>query len=708
MGVNLDEAIYDANNVIVKGPNCNIGISDIDELNGKWFRDVFLGLNNSKTPWKGVNSLSLPYSSDFNIKDVGTYNFVNNIDNGNDYSKFRNYSFSNSTPDPLTFGQPDHSYYFYFGLKPGSTGLDKMNKKFFASCIQPRRDDIVIESNSTPDNLKDGNGCITFSFIGGVGPFNYTITGLNDLQGIPLNITPIVGSASTSNLDTKICKLYSGIYSIDATDSLGTIVSDTITVNGPIPLYCFANVSAMLSHDKTSDGAITLQNVGGGLGVLKYELKNSKGTIINFGNATTNLIINNLSGDSLGYSLTVYDESTPRQECITSDLVIIGPSVLNITAKVKNVHCFGEDDGEIKLNIAGGVEPYEIVISGPDNYSSYDEVSSGLKTGQYTINVLDSVASAKTLSVNVSLDNLELKIEKAPDEDVSKQCDPYNYYIPFDIISGPPNIQYSLNGGEGWASNPIIESSSNNRYVIKLSKDSVSADNGVIFRIWSDNIIRYDENNVRLPPCYSEEISYEVYEMALPPILTGTYIKDGLATNDSPLLELIYQNKKQCNADIATYKFSINQLDIGLTSRTPYTIDYHVETILNSTMKTLTHYSGLVTLTGVKNTNIKNGATDDYVDFYIRITDNKGCVFPTTGWYNPRIKLPTAALSYNISTNGTGPYSKKITVTGGIAPLKISNGTTITSGKEFTINNTSLIYVDAVTDANGCVLNIVG
>jgi hypothetical protein len=125
-------------------------------------------------------------------------------------------------------------------------------------------------------------------------------------------------------------------------------------------------------------------------------------------------------------------------------------------------------------------------------------------------------------------------------------------------------------------------------------------------------------------------------------------------------------------------------------------------------MKTLTHYSGLVTLTGVKNTNIKNGATDDYVDFYIRITDNKGCVFPTTGWYNPRIKLPTAALSYNISTNGTGPYSKKITVTGGIAPLKISNGTTITSGKEFTINNTSLIYVDAVTDANGCVLNIVG
>lgn len=713
IGVNLDEAVYDANDVYLKAPDCNIGFSDIDELNGKWFRDVFLGLNNSKTPWKGTNSLSLPYSSEFNKNDSQTYNFVNNVDNGSDYSNFRNYSFSNSAPNPLMFGQPDHSYYFYFGIQPGSTALDKMNKKFFASCIQPKRDDILIESNSIPDNLKDGNGCISFSFIGGIGPFNYTVTGLNDLQGNPLNITPIVGSASTSNLETKICKLYSGIYSINATDSLGTIVSDTITVNGPIALYCFPVVSAMLSQETTSDGVIKLENVGGGLGVLHYELKNSKGTIVHSGVANSNLIINNLSGDSIGYSFIVYDESSPREECITNNLVIVGPSVLNVKASVKNNHCFAGEEGEIKLNINGGISPYEITITGPDNYSNYDLESTGLKTGSYTATIVDSIASAVTVTVNVSNDNPELKIEKAPSEDVSKQCDPYNYYIPFDIISGPINIQYSLNGGEGWANinnnNNKISSSSGNRYILKFSKDEISSDNGVTIRTWSDNIISYDENNVQIPPCYSEEIQYDVYEMTLPPILNGPFIKDGLGATDPPIWEAIYQNKKQCNPDMATYKFSINQLDIGFNSRTPYTIDYHVES-LNNPKQTLTHYSGLVTLTGNINKNITNGVVvNDSVDFYVRVTDNKGCVYPTTGWYNVNLKLPTAKLSYKISTVGTKPpFSKKITVSGGIAPLKRSDGTTIISGTEFTINNTSFVYVDMITDANGCTLNIIG
>ena len=38
---------------------------------------------------------------------------------GADYIKFRNISFANTTAiNDDTFGQSDHSYYFYFGLEP--------------------------------------------------------------------------------------------------------------------------------------------------------------------------------------------------------------------------------------------------------------------------------------------------------------------------------------------------------------------------------------------------------------------------------------------------------------------------------------------------------------------------------------------------------------------------------------------------------------
>lgn len=709
MGVNLNEAIFDANDIIIEEANCNIGKNDIDDLNGKFFRDVFLGLNNSKTPWKGTNTLSLPYSTDFNISDKDEYNFVNNIDNGNDYSKFRNYSYSTSAPDPLRFGQPDHSYYFYFGVKPGATGLDKMNKKFFASCIQLQKDSIVIESNSTPDNLQNGNGCIIFSFIGGVGPFNYVVTGLNDLQGKPLNITPIIGSASTSNLETKICKLYSGIYSINAVDSLGTTVSDTITVNGPIPVYCFVNISAMLTSENSNDGQITLENVGGGIGVLRYELKNSTGTIVSSGLATSNLIIKGLASDNIGYSLIVYDESTPRQECITNNLVIVAPSVLNITAKVKNIRCYGNDDGEIELNILGGLEPYNISITGPENYESSSLKLTGLKTGQHTATVVDSTGSSKFISVNVGIDNPELKIEKAPDEVVSKQCDSNNYNIPFDIISGiptggEPNIEYSLDSGEIWINVKSGEyTKEGDRYIITLPRNSIDLDNGVIIRFSSDNVIAYDENNVQLPPCYSEEIGYELNEIELLPILTGPFIKDGLGVNYTAALEAIYKNKKQCDSNAGTYTFSINHLDTGFTKRAPYTIDYHVGTLSNS-MQTLTHYNGLVTLNGTKNTSNNN------IDFYVRITDIEGCVFPTTGWYETAIELPKQVMTKSIVT--TGPvnnlYEHVITVNGGIPPLKLLNGNTISSGVATTITDGSLVYVDRVTDSTGCTLDIIG
>lgn len=720
MGVDIDQAELDPNdnNTITNQADCIIGVSDIDDNFGKWTRDVFYGLNQTATPWVGLNSLTIPptgFSTEFNLQNCGVYDQVGistsqdcptGPNNGVDYVKFRNISLNHAPVNDNTFGQPDHSYYFYFGLEPGATGLDKMNKKFFASCIKPQRDDILIESNSTPDTLSAGTGCIIFSFVGGTGPFNYTITGLNNPEGHPLNITPIVGTVASSNLNVQVCSLFTGTYLISATDSLGTPITDTISVNGPVPLYCFATVSSMLSQEFSSDGAITIGNAGGGKGSLHYTLKNSNDTTINSGLATTNLVIGGLAGDSAGYSLLIYDESIPPQECLTTGLTITGPSVMHLTYTGTNIHCSGSKTGAIHMELQGGTPPYSINISGVNNYHATGLNQAGLGPGQYTMTVVDSMGLTTTEHVTLIEENPATIIEKPTNAvDISTQCDPNNYNIPFDITagvsSGTVNIQYSIDAATTWIDYPLAYSS-NNRYIITIPKADVTTD-GVLIRFWIGDAAL---------PCYSEELTYETSEMELPPM--GLTIKDGLGSNYTAALEAIYHNKMQCDPNIGNYKFSISQLDAGFTSRVPYTIEYKVESV-NAPTQTITHYNGLVSLTGTKNTSIAQGIVDNKVDFYVKITDNKGCMFPAnatsnpTTWYKATVTLPAAAMSKTIITTPSGSnYSHALTVTGGIAPLTLTGYGTINAGQTYTFTTNSLVYVNTVTDANGCVLNIIG
>jgi hypothetical protein len=721
MGVDIDQAELSPtdNNTIINQADCIISSIDIDDNFGKWTRDVFYGLNKSLTPWNGLNSLTIPssgYSTNFNTAinpTVGDYDQTAIGPNGADYVKFRNISINDTPVSDNNFGQSDHSFYFYFGLEPGNTGLDKMNKKFFASCIKPQRDDILIESNSTPDIFNVGTGCTTFSFIGGTGPFKYTITGLNTPQGEPLNITPITGTVLTSNVTTPpICGLYAGTYLISAVDALGTPVNDTVSVNGATPLYSYAFVSKMLSIDSAKDGSITIGNAGGGRGQLKYTLKNSQGvTVSGPAFATTSLVIGGLSADTIGYTLTVYDESTPVLESITSGLTITGPSVMNITYTATNIHCSGAEDGAIKIKINGGVSPYMVNTVGL-NYSGVGLNLDGLAAGSYTVTIVDSAGSAATETIKIVEENPPLTITKPTKAtDISTQCDPNKYIIPFDITSGVSsgkvNIEYSTDAGEKWTK-VELDYSSDNRYTISIDKVRVGLD-GVLVRFWVDFYPKSDS-----PVCYSEEINYEINEIELPPML--------MAIKDTP--EATYHNKMQCNPNIATYKFSINQLDTGFIGRAPYTIEYKVDSVLART-QSFEHYNGLVTLTGNKNIDPLLGALDNKVDFYIKITDNKGCVFPAnatnnaTSWYKSTVILPAAAMVGEVITE---PNSKihKVRVSGGQPSLVLGNqvynliatgglpATVIKANTFVSYTTNSSIYVGSATDSVGCTVNLIG
>jgi hypothetical protein len=72
-GVNIDEATFDSDESLTPS-NCVIGSSEVDDDNGKFFRDVFYGLNSSATPWIGTTRIGIGtgYSTNFNI-NVSTY-----------------------------------------------------------------------------------------------------------------------------------------------------------------------------------------------------------------------------------------------------------------------------------------------------------------------------------------------------------------------------------------------------------------------------------------------------------------------------------------------------------------------------------------------------------------------------------------------------------------------------------------------------------
>jgi hypothetical protein len=692
IGVDIDQATIDpVTNAITTQADCVIGVSDIDDASGKWFRDVFLGLNDTATPWNGDINLTLPYSSDFNLANAGNYNFAGTSNNGADYVKFRGYGLGNSTiSDGNSFGQNKHSYYFYFGLIPGSTALDKMNKKFFTNCIVPLKANIVIESNSIPDTDETCQGSISFSFIGGIGPFSYVVTGLNTPNGNPLNITPISGSVNNTTI--IINGLCAGTYSISGLDSVGTPVNDIITVNGPVPLYCFVNVTSNATSDVSSDGVITLSSVGGGIEPLYFEVRDKNGILAGTpsnGLATTNQQIIGLSTDTtIGYSVKVYDSDSPVNECITTGLTITGPSAINLTYSATNVHCFGESTGTITLNVTGGETPYDINVTGPYGFDSTGQLNIGTLPANpagspYIVTVVDALGSATTASIMLFHENPELLILEASDAEVKKQCDPNNYNIPFYIAGGVTaglvNVEYSVDDDAAiWISNPMTFVNSSTPMVITIPKASVP-ESGVTIRFYVDS-----------PACYSEEITYERSMMELPPnILTINDV-------DTPLIQ--YQNNKQCTPNVATYKFSISHLDVGYTLRTPYTIEYKIEN--STTVNTFQHYGGMVSIVGNRNTSPAAGPVDNNVKFEVRVIDSKGC---TTAWKTKNIVVPTAPLTGTITVSGGGAATTRtINATGGIGPYTESG-----IALPRTVSSSS-VYVANIVDSVGCTVLKIG
>jgi len=543
-GVELDE-----NRQLIGGPAANgiIGVADLDLSNddrAKWVRDVFYGLNISANTW----TLNYPYSTNFNLLNCGQYDFSYSggtsdpCTNGNDYIKFRGYPLGGAS----MFAQPKHSYFFYFGIIPGKTGLDKMNQRFFTTCIPKTQVEFNVVVSLIPITFTNLTATANISFIGGVGPFSYTISGPNNtlINGV---VTPSNGVSEVS-----VTGLAAGTYTLQVTSSDGSYISQTISVLPPGPLFANAFVSDDCNSYLSPNGEITVSSAGGGngSGTYTYELFNSLGVLIlGPANLTAPQTLNNLpldmgvNGGYMGYTLTVTDSVNATVD--VHNLIIHGPSALTVTSLVTNVTCFGRDNGAIHINANGGVGPYSASTIAADGYYEEGLNLTGLSAATYSTTVVDSENNfAYVISTVLSL-NAYMEIAKTSAADLqSAQNDPDNYKIIFYVNYGGTapsiTIEYNIDDAQDANSDYIFLTQTipfvNSTQPVMLIVPADSLNSNILIRM---------SNTQRT--CHSTNLSFDKADMILP----AGILKMNVTGID---------NTKQCTPNKVTFKFNINDL----------------------------------------------------------------------------------------------------------------------------------------------------
>jgi hypothetical protein len=677
-----------------------IGLADLDlddEDRPKWFRDVFLGLNSTTNSW----NLTLPYTSNFNLNNAGVYNFVSTTENGPDYVRFRGYYPSTDT----SWAQPNHSYYFYFGILPGKTALDKMNQSFFTTC-QPK---IVAEFNittttTTPPFGVTNGGSVTFTFASGTGPFTYVISGPNGY-----NNTGTVGAGNSTPTGT-VGNLSVGTYTITGTDANGNVVTQTFNISPAPALYANAYVSSNCTTAALPNGSITIASIGGGFtgstGQYDYTLYSSSCGVVSGPVTFTSvpLVINNLPVDvgpntcftpsGNGYTIVVTDAGTGT--LVIPDLIVNGATAINVIPTKVDVLCYGGNTGGLSLAVTGGQQPYQISTTSI-GYNGNGINISGLTAGTYVTTVTDSLGTIGQATTTINELNPFMEITAETLAILKKQCFPNQHTIPLYVTSpwaagASVYLDYTV-GDEDSEGNPIwIQYPTVFTYTNATTPLIITIPAGVI-----TSTINFRMANAART-CFSEEIEIAVEEIMLPPSL--------LTVNTTGVV-----NTKQCVQGQVKFKFNISHLAVGFTERAPYTVTYTVRGIRGTANLTSSVQTTIVTTNQQEITAsvpYPGGLVPTSCVITVNVTDNVGCIAPT--FILPAITLPTSPVAaawtnvtYYNAAAGQNWIHKRLGASGGIgtktgSPYVIYNGTALTEFN-FPLGST---LTSTVTDTVGC------
>ena len=234
--------------------------------------------------------------------------------------------------------------------------------------------------------------------------------------------------------------LSAGIYQVKIKDGRGCVISKDITLSQP--LFNIEPDTLLLKHNqciKGNEGEIYLTAKNGAAPYI-YAINDdnyyqSSGSFTNLSSSQYNLLIKDFYGCSQKVKVIIKDVNQP----------------LLSNSSIKNVSCFGKNDGEITLSPSGGAPPYTFNWLSASNNSTNQII--GLKPSIYTVLIYDSNKCVLNDSFLISqpASALSSAIFTKP------VCtnNPFGM-IQFYASGGTAPYTYSINKGLNWANTSLF------------------------------------------------------------------------------------------------------------------------------------------------------------------------------------------------------------------------------------------------------------
>jgi hypothetical protein len=248
--------------------------------------------------------------------------------------------------------------------------------------------------------VTDANGCTTATSatVDENATLDATLTSTNVLcnGGNNGSITVVVNGGTTpysfdwghiagTNNPQNLSNLVAGTYTVTIRDANSCSIVRSSTVGQPTVLVATATV-ANVSCNGGENGAINL-SVSGGTPDYGYQWS------ANAGSATTE----DVSGLSAGtYTVTVTDANGCSTTLVRT---VTQPTVLQPTATVTNVDCFGNSTGAIDLTVTGGTAQYTYMWM-PGGAITQDLTNR--TAGTYTVTITDANGCTAVLSRTIT------------------------------------------------------------------------------------------------------------------------------------------------------------------------------------------------------------------------------------------------------------------------------------------------------------------
>ena len=283
------------------------------------------------------------------------------------------------------------------------------------------------------------DGEARFNVSNFVNSFDYSING-------PSNFS---GSAET-NSTIDIANLDDGIYTITVTDNdTNCTATSSVQINAPPAALAISNLDITdltCSTSGTVPGAVTITAVDG-WGSYEYELEDPSGSVTGPQNTNT---FSGLTDTSGNYTVTVTDAGG----CEISQTFNLSPTVSPVLDVTANNLCYDSSVGlELTATVtSGGVAPFQYRLNGSGAYQS-SPVFTGLGSGSYTVEVIDSRNCTATASIDVFPTlTANASLVKDLDCSVSPAAE-----ISISIAGGNPSFTYEvfLNGSSFQANTPV-------------------------------------------------------------------------------------------------------------------------------------------------------------------------------------------------------------------------------------------------------------